>query len=93
MSQHHSSLTKLHVDTYQTSLHDFNVIAHLNNMVHPVVVSLSDVDSYRLECEAISLLAPLNDERAGDHGAARAVQWTNFYSTSTARGTVMDTYT
>ena len=61
-------------------------------MVHPVVVSLSDVDSYGLEREPVTLLTPLDDDRAGDHGATRTVQWTDVYATSAARGTVMDTY-
>ena len=65
--------------------------AHLNNMVHPVVVCLSNVDSYGLESEAISLLTPLNDDRTGDHGAPGTVQWADVYSTGAARGTVMDT--
>ena len=60
-------------------------------MVHPVVVCLADVDSYGLEGEAISLLTPLNDNRAGDHGAPGTVQWADVYSTSAAGGTVMDT--
>ena len=60
-------------------------------MVHPVVVCLSDVYSYGLEGEAISLLTPLNDDRAGDHGAPGTVQWADVYSTGAAGGTVMDT--
>ena len=60
-------------------------------MVHPVVVCLSDVDSYGLEGEAISLLTPLNDDRAGDHGTTRTIQWADVYSTCAARRTVMDT--
>ena len=53
-------------------------------MVHPIVVCLSDVHSYGLESEAISLLTPLDDDRAGDHGAAWTVQWTDVYGTSAA---------
>ena len=45
----------------------------------------------RLEGEAISPLTPLNDNRAGDHGAPGTVQWADVYSTSAAGGTVMDT--
>ena len=44
-----------------------NTDAHLHNMVHPVVVSLSNVDSYGLERKPVALLTPLDDNRAGDH--------------------------
>lgn len=53
-------------------------------MVHSVVVCFSDVDPYGLESEAIPFLTPLNDDRAGDHGASWTVQWTDVDGPSAA---------